>query len=265
MRRRILVLVVLAVWASACSGPTDSTAPDPTVPRAPSHLSRCHERTGRDAQLVIPSPVYATTETVRVHLTPCPGHGRLAVLYLLHGAGADQTQWVDLDVGQAADELVRQGVLPPTAIIMPNAATDYGSDPGGARLATLLIDEIEPVVAASNPLDGTRRAIGGISRGAALAFLAFDARSDAFVALGGHSPATEIDDDRAQRIADAGIPIWLDAGTDDSTRQNLQTMATTLEQHGVDVEVHVSPGKHDRSYWRSRTPDYLRFYAAALR
>lgn len=124
----------------------------------------------------------------------------------------------------------------------------------------------------------SKTAIGGFSMGG---FGAFDlARSQAFCAVGGHSPAIfrsgaetpagAFDDAEDFAAHDVlrfaregerfhGARLWLDVGRSDPFR------ATTIELAKLSgARLNVWAGGHDTRYWRSHVAQYLRFYADAL-
>jgi enterochelin esterase-like enzyme len=62
-----------------------------------------------------------------------------------------------------------------------------------------------------------------------------------------------------------GLQIWLDAGSEDIWLPNIEVVHTALVNQGVSVIYHEFPGPHEAEYWIEHVPDYLHFYAAALR
>lgn len=207
--------------------------------------------------------IYGTSERVRLHISPCVGASNtpLPILYLLHGAAADETQWVAIGGLDEADKFVTAGILPPSIIVIPDAAPAYvGCVHCSESLATHLLNEIEPVINSIHPVDTTRRAIGGISRGGGLALEVAGFNAEKFVAVGGHSAVTA-DPDALANLADAEIPVYLDAGNEDVLASEASTMATALRDAGDEVTLVIGEGGHDRRYWATNLPDYFRFYS----
>lgn len=110
---------------------------------------------------------------------------RFPVLYLLHGAGNTEQQWPDVGIAAAADAVIGSGDIGPMIIVLPN---------GGPGLPHTLVEQVSDQL---NPWADTTyrtiaqrsgRAIGGISRGGAIALLAAAAHPELFQAVGGHSP-----------------------------------------------------------------------------
>lgn len=255
----------------ACSG-SEATVPSSSAPHAPSAttvpgkpLVPCRSITTEDRDLVVPSAVYKNDQRVKVHLTPCaPGSQRpLPVLYLLHGAGADETQWPDVGVLKAADAAVTAGTFPPAVIVIPDAQPAYSCSDCQTDLTTHLLKEIEPRLAAYAPIDTSRRAIGGISRGGGLALSVAAHHPGDFVAVGGHSPV-DVPESDLDVLADH-LPVYLDVGRNDSLVGSTEQMAEYLKLRKGDVQLTISPGAHERAYWRAHTAAYLDFYGRYLR
>ena len=265
--KRLAVIALGAVLAAGCSttsAPTSTpphTKDDTTIPAS----IDCMVSEPTDQDIVVPSAIYHGDQRVRIHLTPCTldQPTPVSVLYLLHGAGADETQWSDVGVFEAADAAVARGELAPTAIVLPDALPNFSCADCASNYERHLLDEIEPQVADLVPVDTSRRAIGGISRGGGMALRVAGADPRAFVAVGGHS-AVDAPADVLAVIADAQLPVRLDAGVDDSLLATSQQMANTLAVEGGVVDQVQSPGGHDRPYWRAHVTDYIAFYAEHL-
>jgi S-formylglutathione hydrolase FrmB len=174
------------------------------------------------------------------------------------------------------DELERLGRRAPALLLVDGGDHSYYHDRREFAWGTNTLRAIE--AARRDLRASSKTAIGGFSMGG---FGAFDlARSKAFCAVGGHSPAIfrsgaetpagafdSAEDFAAHdllRFARKGerfhpARLWLDVGRDDSFR------ATTVELAKLSgARLNVWPGGHDTRYWRSHVADYLRFYAEAL-
>lgn len=178
-------------------------------------------------------------------------------LYLLHGANADNTQWVDLEAASDADDLISKQLAPPFIIVMPDSGYHSGED-YGAFVQNDLIPEIEKTARVERTRQG--RAIGGLSLGGYWALKLALAHPDLFEAVGGHSPATG-GLSLANAAPDPGLRIYLDVGRDDSLAGGVETFDAALRTRGITPEFHLYPGNHSRPYWRSHTQEYLEFYA----
>src|SRR5262245_27709602 len=106
---------------------------------------------------------------VEVYLPPCyviePGR-RFATVYLLHGGSADETQWPDVGITAAADELLAGGRAPPLIIVMPDGGPDMPDS-----LAKDLVERLIPWTDRTFRTidDPTQRVVGGISLGGRIA------------------------------------------------------------------------------------------------
>ncbi len=245
--------------ATACSS-TGANAP-----AAGADSLSCNMPEPIDQVLEIHSPAFASIDRVDVHFTPCtldqPSPN--ALIYLLHGSGADETQWSDVDIFTAADAAVINGTMPPSIVVTPDAADAYRCSDCADDLLTHLIHEVEPAIARIAPVDPTRRAIGGISRGGGLALEAAGRAPGDFVAVGAHS-SVDAPDSALLSIAAAGLPVRLDAGTDDRLAARDERMTQFIDSHGGKAEFVIGQGSHNRDYWRSQANTYIAFYAEHL-
>jgi enterochelin esterase-like enzyme len=94
------------------------------------------------------------------------------VLYLLHGAGDDQTGWVQFgEVLNIADEAINSGKVTPMIIVMPDANTGkrgYVNDIKGEwRYEDFFFEEFMPFVEKAYRIKGEKRyrAVAGLSMG----------------------------------------------------------------------------------------------------
>ncbi len=100
------------------------------------------------------------------------------VLYLLHGAGDDQTGWVQFgEVLHITDKAIRQGKATPMIIVMPDANTGqrgYFNDPTNTwRYEDFFFEELIPHVEKTYRIKGEKRyrAVSGLSMGGGGTFI----------------------------------------------------------------------------------------------
>jgi len=100
------------------------------------------------------------------------------VLYLLHGAGDDQTGWVQFgEILHIADNTIREGKATPMIIIMPDANTGqrgYFNDIKGEwRYEDFFFEEFMPYVEKTYRIKGEKRyrAVAGLSMGGGGTFM----------------------------------------------------------------------------------------------
>ena len=225
--------------------------------------------------VTMPSAALGKPVAVRLYLPPCqPNAGRcFAAIYLLHGAGADQTQWGDIGIATAADDGRAHGTLPPLILVVPLRPDDR-ADPrpdGDLPYEHFIVAELIPWVdqLTSACSAGTQRAIGGISRGGLWALEIAFHHPELFVAVGGHSPATQGEGGlnpfgllASNPAAIRALHVWLDVGDQDSLKSGGASLAAVLQADGVSTAFNQWPGGHNRAYWREHVPDYLTFYAS---
>jgi len=227
--------------------------------------------------VMIPSEALGQTIPVRLYLPPCtPTDGSgFPVIYLLHGASADETQWDDVQADEAADNGRAQGTLPPVILVFPRRIDDAGSPrpDGDLPFEHFIVAELIPWVEKNTPAraDREHRAIGGISRGGFWALEIAFHHPELFSAVGGHSSVVGaqgnllspmgllLDHPAALRT----LRVWLDGGSEDSLTQGAANLATHLAAADVPTQFEQWPGGHNRAYWRRHTADYLAFYTAS--
>ena len=187
------------------------------------------------------------------------------VLYLLHGANADNTQWPDLNVAPDADALIAQGTIPPLVVVMPDGNYVPGEDYAAFVLRDLMphIEQTQRI--ASEP---TAHAIGGLSQGGYWAIRNCAGASRTFRRRGGSQSCDRFKLDSLmltqKNVEDLKkLRIYLDVGQDDSLAASVNAFSAALEAHGLTPIFHVYPGGHTRPYWRAHTAEYLIFYSGA--
>jgi enterochelin esterase-like enzyme len=230
--------------------------------------------------------------TYRVYLPPdyaTAGSSYYPVVYMLHGAGGDYTEWSDSFLPDRADEMIRRGEIQPMIVAMPDGGhrTYWANLPDGPRWADYLAyDFVQEIDSHYRTLPvPTSRAIGGLSMGGLGALNTALHHPDIFNVVGGHSPSIRVEPD--PRVADSlmgatfydndpiwlvhnrwqpgeHLSIWVDVGLDDGWRPNIEEFGSALRSAGIAPTWREFPGTHEDTYWTSHVPDYLRFYSSAL-
>ncbi len=94
---------------------------------------------------------------------------RYPVVYLLHGAGGDEFEW--LRKGGAAetlDGLIKRGLIRPSVAVMPTAGpASWWTDGAAEKAGTALMNELLPYVESKYKVSSERkdRTVGGLSMG----------------------------------------------------------------------------------------------------
>lgn len=90
-----------------------------------------------------------------------------AVVYLLHGYGGADTDWVRYgDAAFVADRLIADNLIPPTILVMPDGRNSWYVDSPYSDFETAFLDLIEHVDATYRTVpERASRAVGGLSMG----------------------------------------------------------------------------------------------------
>ena len=181
------------------------------------------------------------------------------VLYLLHGAGDDQTGWVQFgEVLHIADEAIRQGSATPMIIVMPDANTGqrgYFNDVKGEwRYEDFFFQEFMPYVEKTWRIksDKRYRAVAGLSMGGGGSFVYALRHPELFSSACPLSAATgplTLDDAREalkrrnySSLSDAEVETYF------KRYSVLQLIDQVAEDHKKDVRWYIDCGDDDFLY-----------------
>ncbi|MDQ6604068.1 MAG: alpha/beta hydrolase-fold protein [Chloroflexota bacterium] len=217
---------------------------------------------------------------------------RYPTLYMLHGYGGSNTEWIGYGLPEIADKMINAGAIPPMIIVLPQGDQAYWvnhADTGERWGDYTAQDVVRQIDSTYRTLpDAARRAVGGLSMGSQGAMQLAMNYPGVFGAVGMHSPTLRdypsmsafvdfFGDEAyfnahdpvhlAQQYPDRArqLKIFLDVGEQDAEwHDSTAAFHDTLAQLNIPHEWHTWPGIHDGAYWSEHSPDYLRFYAAAL-
>jgi enterochelin esterase-like enzyme len=247
-----------------------SPSPLPTAPEATPTPGLCRETHGSLEHRVLEAARLEKPFRYIVYRPPCywaDPTQRYPVLYLLHGQGYDEAQWLRLGAVTTLDRLIISGEAPPFIIVMP---FDYSfKQPSEYRFEEVFTQLLVPQIDMTyrTLTDKAHRAVGGLSRGGAWAIRLGTRHPELFGAMGGHSPSVFYADMDAlpQRLltipAEQMPRIWLDAGDADSEYATVQIFEQLLNRQNIPHEWHTYIGWHDETYWSAHVEEYLRWYA----
>jgi len=216
-----------------------------------------------------PSKSLGTVRRLTVY-TP-PGYDknqstRYPVLYLFHGANADENAWYRL--GRAnliLDNLLAAGAIKPFIVVMPFG---YGVTPGGAqadntaKFSKDLLDDVIPYIDVSyrTIADRTNRAIVGLSMGGGQALNIGLNNIDLFSYVGGFSAAignaASFPKTYANLTANAGQVnsklklLWIGCGTEDSLFGASKSFSEWLTAANIKHTFRETGGAHTWMVWR---------------
>lgn len=220
------------------------------------------------------------------------------VLYLLHGAGDDQTGWVQFgEVLRITDKVIHEGTATPMVIIMPDANTGqrgYNNDIEGKwRYEDFFFNELMPYVEKTYRIKGEKRyrAVAGLSMGGYGSFLYALHRPGLFSAAaplsawvgplteeetrGMIKPGAQVSDTAVKRFfrEQTILPLikampdslkkavrwYIDCGDDDFLYEGNAQAHIALRKGEVPHEFRVRDGGHTWTYWRESLPQVLEF------
>ena len=257
-------------------------------------------------ELAMKSEILKSDRKFAVYLPPDyeTSNRSYPVLYLLHGAGDDQTGWVQFgEVLRIADNAIKEGKATPMVIIMPDANTGtrgyFNSIKGDWRYEDFFFEELMPYVEKKYRIKGEKkyRAIAGLSMGGGGSFMYALHRPELFSSacpLSAYIGALSLDDFK-QRLksnnenyedsvvsayyekhnalsliqtssveAMKSVRWFIDCGDDDFLYEGNSLVHIALMKKNVPHEYRVREGRHSWTYWRESLPVVLEFVSDAF-
>lgn len=256
--------------------------------------------------LGLPSKILKSERKYAVYLPPDyeTSTRSYPVLYLLHGAGDDQTGWVQFgEVLNITDKAIREGTATPMIIIMPDANTGrrgYFNDvKGDWNYEDFFFKELMPYVEKKYRIKGDKRyrAIAGLSMGGGGSFVYALHHPELFSSACPLSAATgplTIDDAKKQLSRDnpnlpdsvitkyynthsvvqmmndmpdaqkKAVRWYIDDGDDDFLYEGNCMVHITMRKKEIPHEFRIRDGGHTWTYWRASLPEVLAFVSAGF-
>jgi enterochelin esterase-like enzyme len=118
--------------------------------------------------------------------------GLFPAMYLLHGAGGSENEWVVKGgARETLDGLIKRGLIKPMVVVMPGSGSSWWTDGAVEKAETALITELIPYVEGRYKVaaDRSQRSIGGLSMGGYGSLNLSLAHPDMFCAAAIISPA----------------------------------------------------------------------------
>ncbi len=225
------------------------------------------------------------------------------VLYLLHGAGDDQTGWIQFgEVAYYTDKAIKEGSATPMIIVMPDANTGRRGyfNVGNWKYEDFFFEELMPYVEKTYRIKAEKRyrGVAGLSMGGGGSFMYALHHPELFAAACPLSAYTgpltvarlkEQLKDSKEKYTEAEIqayfkqhdavslvkemPVdklkavrwYIDCGDDDFLFEGNSLIHIALKKKGVPHEYRVRNGAHNWTYWRESLPKVLEFVSKSFR
>jgi len=221
------------------------------------------------------------------------------VLYLLHGAGDDQTGWVQFgEVLNLADKSIKSGNATSMVIVMPDAQTGqkgyFNSLDKKWNYEDFFFQEFIPFIEKKYRIKPTKRfrAIAGLSMGGGGSFIYALRHPEMFSSscpLSGDMGSLSYDDFYQKNIEKLtnysreyiynyysnhnalsliknqtneklrSVGWYLDCGDDDFLYEGNSMVHIALKKRDITHEYRVRDGAHNWTYWRNALPSVLMF------
>ncbi len=226
------------------------------------------------------------------------------VLYLLHGAGDDQTGWVQFgEVLNIADKAINEGTATPMIIIMPDANTGqrgyFNNLKNDWRYEDFFFEEFMPFVEKAYRIKSEKRfrAVAGLSMGGGGSFMYALRHPELFSSacpLSAYVGPLTVEDAKArleqgnQKGTDAEIEAYfkrhnamalinevkddqkkavrwfIDCGDDDFLFEGNSLAHIAMKKKEIPHEFRIRDGGHTWTYWRASLPVVLTFVSEAF-
>lgn len=224
------------------------------------------------------------------------------VLYLLHGAGDDQTGWVQFgEVLRITDNAIKDGTATPMVIVMPDANTGQRGyfNQADWRYEDFFFEELMPYVEQKYRIKGEKkyRAVAGLSMGGGGSFMYALHHPELFSSacpLSAYVGPLTIEDlkerfkrddrpyseDEIQTYFERhnainlieSVPVediksvrwYIDCGDDDFLYEGNSLVHISMKKKEIPHEYRVREGRHSWTYWRESLPKVLEFVSQAF-
>lgn len=224
------------------------------------------------------------------------------VLYLLHGAGDDQTGWVQFgEVLGITDKAIKKGMATPMIIVMPDANTGQRGyfNQGDWKYEDFFFKEFMPYVEKKYRIKGEKRyrAVAGLSMGGGGSFMYALHHPELFSSacpLSAYIGPLTLEDLKSQisrgdkkytntEIQEyferhnalnliESVPLediksvrwYIDCGDDDFLYEGNSLVHIAMKKKEIPHEYRVREGRHTWTYWRESLPKVLEFVSQAF-
>ena len=226
---------------------------------------------GKVESLVYSSKTVGTIRKVSVY-TP-PGFNKnkkYPVLYLLHGIGGDEKEWLSGGSPQVIlDNLYSEGKVEPMIVVMPNGRAMKDDSATGNIMAPDkvqafstfekdLLNDLIPFIEKKYPIlkDREQRAIAGLSMGGGQSLNFGLGNLNKFAWVGGFSsaPNTKMPQElipNPEEVKKKLKLLWISCGDNDWLISNSKRTHDYLYKKDVPHIYYIEPGVHDFKVWKN--------------
>jgi enterochelin esterase-like enzyme len=192
------------------------------------------------------------------------------VLYLLHGIGGDEKEWLLNGQPQVIlDNLYAENKLEPMIVVLPNGRAMKDDRPVGNIFDSVkiqafsnfefdLLNDLIPFIENTYPVNKDRehRAIAGLSMGGGQALNFGLGNLDWFAWIGGFSSAPNTKSPELllsnPEVSKEKITLlWISCGDQDGLLSYSQRIHDYLVAHNVPHIYYIEPGAHDFQVWKN--------------
>ena len=214
------------------------------------------------------STTVGTVRKATVYLPPKYDAARkYPVLYLLHGIGGDEREWLHGVPNVILDNLIADGKAVEMIIVMPNGRAQENDRAEGNIMAAFpafanfeydLIKDLIPFIEGKYSVipDKFHRAIAGLSMGGGQSLNFGLAHMDVFAYVGGFSSAPntnmpEVLIPDVEKTKAENTLLWMVCGSKDNLMFNSSRLKAFCDEHGVPCTLIEYPdGVHDFVVWK---------------
>lgn len=201
-----------------------------------------------------------------------PGYSKkkkYPVLYLLHGIGGDEREWLHGNPQAILDNLYAEEKVEPMIVVLPNGRAMKDDRATGnifdsvkvqafATFEKDLLNDLIPYIEKTYPVSKSRehRAIAGLSMGGGQSLNFGLGNLDTFAWVGGFSSAPntktpEVLVPNPEKAKAQLKLLWISCGIDDGLISFSQRTHDYLKGHDVPHIYYVEPGGHDFEVWKN--------------
>jgi enterochelin esterase-like enzyme len=265
MKRVIsFIAAIIALWFNAYSQEVERKAPEGY------DILRENIQHGKIDTISYPSKTVGANRKALIYTPPSYSKSKkYPVLYLLHGIGGDEKEWLRGGAPQVIlDNLFADGKIEPMIVVMPNGRAIKDDRPVNTMapdrvqaFATFekdLLNDLIPYIEKKYPVlkDREHRAVAGLSMGGGQSLNFGLGNLDVFAWIGGFSSAPNTkppeqlvpDPDQARNKIKI---LWISCGDADGLITYSQRTHDYLNANNVPHIYYLMPGVHDFKVWKT--------------